>query len=311
MSSIQFHFPPDGYTLQVSGSERAHFGILAEDFAKGLIGVMPGIIASNLGDRLGPFVNPEGPLAGIPSGTKGWDEALAYGVTAMSFRTGQAVFAWKGQEIQMSSLIWNTVLAAGSDPLRLGVKIHCTCEHYGYFMGFHRRWFADLIDEGLEEGLFRKGYFRNRNPLHDLARMSGQVVPEAAQEVFVSQGWVELAARLREENQGPVVMSFSGSDSFPNSTIGSWMPPWPDGVPRRWDELTEAQQKERASRSEDWDYQSFEKQWSLSVKGLKAQTWNKPIDPKTLRPWRFGHEISLLDLMNQDVERIEKGLRIP
>lgn len=307
MSSIWFNFA-DGTRFDVSGSERAHFGILAEDFSKGLLGLALDYTPSNLFDQVGPFLNPEHPVASVPPHTVEWDQAMAYALTTMGFRTGPPVFIWRGQEIQMASLIWNTVLAAGSDPLRLGVKIHCTCEGHGYLMGFHRKWFADVIEEGLEEGLYRKGYRRYKNPLHDLARINGKPVPEDAEETTVSQGWPELVAKLREENVGPVVMSFSGGDGFPSAFIGAWMPPWPEGVPRHWDSLTEDQQVERSTRSDEWHDQSFDKQWAISVRGLKAEEKNRPIEPKTLRSYRFRHEISLLDLCNQDFERIEKGL---
>jgi hypothetical protein len=279
MTSILFHFD-DGETCQVSGPERAHFAILAEQFSKGIIGLVPTYFpSSRLHEHLGPFLNPENRLAQQTPGTPEWDSVLGGTLNTMGFRNGPPPFAWKGKEIGTLSLICNTVLAAGSDPMRLAVKIQFTCEHHGYVMGFHRKWLADLIDEGMEEGIYRK-----------------------------TMGWPDLVAKLRSGRSGPVVMSFSGSDPFPDSDIGSWMPPWPEGVPRNRDELTEEQQKERGSRSQEWYDQSFDKQWAISVRGLKAQTWNKPIDPTTLRAYRFTHEISLLDLYNQDFERVEKGL---
>lgn len=305
MSSILFHFA-DGITLPVSGSERAHFALMAEDFSRGLLG-LAGDIPSNLADHVGPFINPLSSMASVPPNTVEWDSAMAYAISTIGL-TGVGVFAWRGQEIDMSSLVWNTVLAAGSDPMRLGVKIHCTCESYGYIMGFHRKWFADIIDEGLEEGLFRRGYHRYKNPLYDLDLMRGRPVPEDAEVTVISQGWPELAAKLREENVGPVVMSFSGGDSFLNALLGSWMPPWPEGTPRHWDSLTRAQQEERSNRQEEWHTLPFSRQWAISVKGLKTTSKNPAIDPKNLRTWRFHHGISLLDLMSQDIERIEKGL---
>jgi hypothetical protein len=306
MSSILFHFP-DGDTLQIAGSERAHFGILAEDFSRGMLG-LAAITKSALPERLQPFINPAGRMGTIDPQTKQWDHVLSLCVSTMGFSGEPDVFTWKGQGIRMSSLIWNTMLAAGSDPMRLGVKIHCTCEHHGYLMGFHRKWFADIIDEGLEEGLFRKGYWRSKNPLQDLGLETEDAVLETSKAVYISQGWVELSAKLREENVGPVVMSFSGGDSFPNPEIGAWMPTWPEGTPRKWDALTPAQRAERSDQQEQWGYLSFDKRWAMSVKGIKNQSGNKPIDPKTLRAYRFTHEISLLDLINQDVKRIEKGL---
>jgi hypothetical protein len=44
---------------------------------------------------------------------------------------------------------------------------------------------------------------------------------------------------------------------------------------------------------------------NMEVRGREGA---KPISPETLRKYRFRHELSLLDLMARDFDRIEKAL---
>lgn len=263
MSYINFHFP-DETCVRVRGNERASFGLMTEHHARGAIGLTYGINPSHLIEDLALFINPAGPLAKFlqpdPDLTmrEQFDRALGSRLYTMSFISTGAPFAWKGVEINTRQLIMNTVLATGSDPMRMAVKIHFQCEIHGYLMGFHRKWLADLVDEGLEEGIYRR-----------------------------AMGWEELSAKLREAAQGPVVTSFSGSDGFPDRAVANW----------------------RGSL-EDWNGLGSEKQWALAVKGLKAPGRNRPWAPDTLRSYRFGHDLSLLDLLRADTERVEKGLKI-
>lgn len=302
MSRIHFHFD-DGDTMGVLGPERAHFGIMMEEFAKGMIGLVPGYgFGTNLIEHLGPFINPAHPLASTESRTAEWDRMLSTSLN--SYGRGHDVFLWKGQTLPGIDLLANTVLAAGSDPLRLAVKIHLLCEVHGYIMGYHRGWLADLIEEGYEEGLYRKGYWR-ADDQHAMAELEGETVaPE--HRVFQSMGWPELIAKLREGRSGPVVMSYSVTDGFPNSHVANWLPPWPKGVEKDWNALSEEQQQERRDRDEEWNNLPHHRHWDLAVKGLKSRM--TPLDPKNLRTRRFGYGISLIDLINGDTERIEKGL---
>jgi hypothetical protein len=282
VSWIGFNFP-DETEVRVSGSERASFDIMIENHAKAALGLVYGPGSSYLLESLRPVINPKGSLGVFiseradPRGEQ-VAQALGWILTTMSFRTGPAPFAWEGQEINTRQLLLNTVLATGSDPMRMAVKIHFQCEIHGYIMGFHRKWLADIVQEGLEEGIYRRGH-----------------------------QWEELVAKLREANEGPVVTSSSSADPFPNVAVTSWMPPLPEGV--SYSELSEEQRKERAARQEEWNCLGFDKQWKLAVKGLKVPGRNRPWAPDTLRAYRFGHELSLLDLIRQDTERIEKGLK--
>lgn len=285
MSSIAFHFP-DEEEVRISGSERAHFSILTEQHAKGAIGLVQGFSTAGLLDDLAPFLSPDGRLNKFkPTGphcgrNPQFEEALGYVLSTIGFRSGPEPFAWKNRDIRALDLLLNTTLATGSDPVRLAVKIHWQCEIHGYVMGYHRTWLADIVSEGLQEGVFRQG-----------------------------MGWAELVTKLRESAQGPVVTSFSGGEGFPNPYVGSWMPEWPEGVEKVWDALSDEQKAVRHARQEEWYDLSFERRWKTSVKGLKTPGRNKAWGPETLRD-RFGHGVSLLDLVHQECVRIEKGLKI-
>jgi hypothetical protein len=135
----------------------------------------------------------------------------------------------------------------------------------------------------------------------------GKEVPEESM-VFQSMGWPELIIKLREGRSGPVVMSFSVTEGFPNSHVANWLPPWPEGVEKDWGALSTEQQDERSDRQEEWDNLPHHRHWDLAVKGLKAT--RTPLEPKNLRTRRFGYGVSLLDLLHHDIERIEKGLKI-
>lgn len=261
MSYFAFHFP-DESEVRIKGSERASFGLMIEDHAKGAIGVTHGMGRKSVDTGLRPFVNPDGPLGEFlkrePSYDGRLEQALSYVLHTMPFREGAAPFVWRGHDINTRQLLLNTVLATGSDAMRLAVKIHFQCELHGYLMGYHRKWFADVVQEGLDEHVYHR----------DL-------------------GWEDLVAKLRESNDGPVVSSASSTGSFPNPEMASWK-----------------------GTEEGWDALGADKQWKQAVKGLKTPGRNRPWEPGNLRTYRFGHDLSLLDLVRGDIERIEKGLKI-
>lgn len=311
MSSINFHCQTEGVVdIVVRGTERAHFSLLTEEIAKGAIGLVHayGDRRSALYESFRPFINPEGALHSATEDQ--FDAVLGWSLTALPTSTRPSVFAWKGQPIAVRALLINTVLAAGSDPLRLAMRINYTCENHGYVQGFHRGWMADIIQEGLDENVYRRGYWDHQDADAGLKSIVGIDVPEEGyQPLFRSFGWQPLIGMLRSSSKGAVVMSYSGGDGFPNPFVGDWMPSWPEGVAQTWNALTEDQQKIRTDRSESWEDLPSRKQWEFSLRGLKERA-QPAITPQNLRTYRFYHEISLLDLLYGDTERVEKGLGI-
>jgi hypothetical protein len=48
----------------------------------------------------------------------------------------------------------------------------------------------------------------------------------------------------------------------------------------------------------------------LTLVEVRRREGAKPISPETLRKWRFRHELSLLDLMARDFDKIERALEL-
>lgn len=185
-------------------------------------------------------------------------------------------------EVQLYSrnIDLNTALVAGSDQVALAAKIHGWCESHCWVEGPDRVWLADLIDRGLETGLYRRGMGWEGPARHD-----------------TGPGVVPL---LRSRDDEPVVLSFSVCDGFPNADVGDWMPPWPEGVPREWDALAEEQQEAREQRGEEWYELPADQQWSISLAGLRAERPWARLAADTLRSVTFGESITVYDLIAHD-----------
>lgn len=85
----------------------------------------------------------------------------------------------------------NTALVCGSDEMRFAVRVHASCETFGYVEDPNREWLAGIIERGLTVGILREesqGYGR---------------------------GWRDVIDLLMGPDDGPVVMDTSVADSFP------------------------------------------------------------------------------------------------
>lgn len=235
-----------------------------------------GGFASGMGQRWNDLemVRRYSPFLGLSSEAdprQGLADSIAM---SLSGHTRKGPFSWKGKEIDPWCLAMNTALAAGSDPVRLATKIHAQCEIHGFFEGEDRKWFARLIEEGIEDGIFREGFARDGKTY--------------------SMGWTELVKQLRKAPGHYVVMSYTVTDGFPDPPE-SWRPEVTD-PDLRWAEW-------------DSDLSDFER-FHLALKDIREQEGMAPINSETLRENRFGHGLSLLDLAAQDTKKIEKALGI-
>ena len=86
----------------------------------------------------------------------------------------------------------NTALFMGSDPVKLAARIHGQCEIHAYVMPAHFEWLAGIIKQGRSFKLYRD-----------------------------NQGWEDVL-RLFEEAKSPIVLSYSVTDSFPNSDYSDY-----------------------------------------------------------------------------------------
>lgn len=186
-----------------------------------------------------------------------------------------------GVELHTRNLELNTTLIAGSDPVALAAKIHGWCESHCWVEGPDRAWMADVIEQGLATGIYRTGLgWESRFVDHD---PGGGVL-----------------ALLRERDDEPVVLYDSSGDSFPDELVGDWMPPWPEGVERDWNALTEAQEEERAARREQFAELPEDEQWDISMRGLRETRPWAQLSADRLRTVFFHLPITVHDVMRDD-----------
>jgi hypothetical protein len=96
----------------------------------------------------------------------------------------EPIVAHRGQTIRPLTLILNTAMELGSDPVRLAARLHGQCEINCWVSGPHRRWLADVIGTGLHTGLYPDGC-----------------------------GWENLQRFLQDRDDLPAVTSYS--EDFP------------------------------------------------------------------------------------------------
>lgn len=290
MSRVYFHTPTA--CAELSGAERAWLGHLA---------TAPAQQAWNL-DILG-YDNAKKILAmvaEVPDGAHGLNFLRTYlreaeqasvredfslcrrfvDALRTALRASGLDLVVHGVPLYSRDLELNTALVAGSDPVALAAKINAWCHLHCWVDGPDRAWMADVIELGLQTGLYRAG--------------EGWEAPRAGDD---GPGVVPL---LLERDDEPVVLSYSVDDAFPNASIGDWMPPWPQGVERRWDALSETQQGERRIRQDEWYALDDDEQWATAMRGLEEQRPWARLAPETLRLVTFNLPLNVHDVMRAD-----------
>ncbi|WP_326804933.1 hypothetical protein OIE49_29555 [Streptomyces sp. NBC_01788] len=295
MSRVYFHSPTR--TAELRGSERAWLGGLVRDIAVGVLDLND----SARVDRLRPLIHPGHYMANLPTTGIGWLTRWASSYTtafAVGWDHGTPLIQYQGQTIDPFSLALNTAAVLGSDQVKLAARLHGQCELHAWVDGPNRSWLADIMQAGLDNGTYRRGIQYAAEPDH------GHPEPE-----WVSQGWEDVIALLRERDDEPVVTSFSVCDGFPNSSIGDWMPPWPEGRARSWDALTDEQKQARSERSDAWHDLEPAEQWRIAMDGLRASSDGLEIKPDNWHTFRFTHNLTVLDLLANDWEdRVQRTL---
>jgi hypothetical protein len=300
VSRVYFHFG-EGVTLQLLGSERAHLDFVSKNVAFGAIGMVSSSMfgVEDALNGLKPFLGEE--YARMDYRDPRTADNLRYAID--SVMSGEK-FSYKGRTLESFSLRLNTAIVAGSDPVALAAKIHATCEIYGYFLGKDRAWLADVIEQGLEANIFRRSYWAPRDRNADLRTlMKLPVTDEEAEYIAHSMGWTEIVEQLRKSDQEPVVMSYSVTDSFPYMPE-DWQPEEPLREPENDWETRHSIKKEMF-----YDLPEDEK-FKIAFADLEKNGGNQPISPETLRGILFRHEVTLLDLMRNDIPTIEKKLKL-
>lgn len=189
-----------------------------------------------------------------------------------------------GVELSSRDVELNTALAIGGEPLALAAKIHGWCEEHCWVEGPDRAWLAGVIDEGLRLGLYRRN-------------LGGE-----------SQGWESITELLRSRADGPVVLSFSICEQFPDAGISTLTPPWPEGTPREWNALTAEQRAERERARDLWYDLPEDEQWETALAGLCAERSWAQLTPTNLRTTTFGVGVTVFDLVAPDRdERVRRA----
>lgn len=201
-----------------------------------------------------------------------------------------------GVRLHTANIELNTALAMGSEHLALAAKIHGWCESHCWVDGPDRKWMADVMDAGLKAGIYRRGIWYEDSP--------------GADKQWSSQGWEEVIAFLRSRDEGPVVLSYSVGDSFPNREVAGWEPPfeqgwkpdWADDAEglAEWEATEDKDEYQRETRGDEWYELPFEQRWSMAFAGLQQLRPWAQIAPDNLLSTTFATPVTIFDLFAPD-----------
>lgn len=271
MGSVYFHSPSG--TVALWGGERGYLASLVSDTAGGLLRSLD--FNEKTQTRLKALIGPDHYLAKEELSKLSilqWAES--YRLAFASGFSNESLVRVDDKNVETFSLQLNTAYVLGSDALKLAARIHGQCELHAWVDGPNRAWLADIVDSAMQSRIYR---------------------------TFAQNGWDGVLKLLRARDDEPVVMSYSVCDNFPNSEFG-WMPPWPEGVPERWSELTEAQKEIREARSEEWYDLDDAKQWEIAMPALRESGGGLEIKPDNWDTFRFRHGMTVMDLLSEDFE---------
>ncbi|WP_189041021.1 hypothetical protein [Micromonospora sonchi] len=262
MSYIAFHtVEQTGY---ISGAERAHVDILVRDTAAQHRRNLFGHDSPERPSLLRKAVNWR---TDILDG----DDFDQWSDTAIAVDDGQlhAILPGGPTAERTLSIDLNTVITHGTPAVQLAAHISAHCEVHAFIEGEDRAWFADQIDAAVQAGVLRQGMSCYR------------------QRAGHPNGWAEVAELARSTDSGPIVMSYSVCDWFPNKDIAAW----PDSLP---DQDEDPDGFDAAEQS--WIALTPAERWEQAVAGLrrKAETaWLLRISPDNLAAAAFGTETPL------------------
>ena len=258
MSRVYFHTEHEG-DAEVSGSERAHMGLTCGNIAASLI---PRWQYEIVLERCTPEMAAQLSRAREGQFTPDLEASFVGG--------HRDIFTYKGMPVDNFSLILNTVLAVGSDPLCLFARLHGQCEIHAYVEGPHRAWLADVIEQGLLDGLYREV-------------LAPEITPGVRAQGEFPMGWRDVVALLRHGDDQPVVTSYSVCDQFPSPEVTTWQPA----------------NVEDEDTWEAWYELPDDERWRRGMEALRGLPQDqREISPATLRA-RFGHSLTLFDIFAQ------------
>ncbi len=277
MSRLYFH--TQDATAQAWGGEWSWLDSLAKKTAIGFLNL------HHSGDQLRPLIRSGHELR------DGYRTGLGCAITWASWFTtswnvdGEKLLEWRGRPLSCGRISLNTAAAVGGEAFRFAIRIAGQGDIHAWIDGPDRAWAADLIEEGLEVG-----FLRRRVQTWDV-------------------GWVQVAELLRAFGDGPVVMSYSAEEGFPNPRVAGFAPPMPEGWrPDGWSEsdwLDEVDDEVRGSYWEEhvwrlWGEFDRAEQWRRGIEGLRARpAANLQMQPGGGR-FHFGPAVTVFDLLADD-----------
>lgn len=249
----RIYFHNEHDTAEVWGRERAYMGVLCNDLLIAALGV-----TGELWDER--FLNI------VPPGS--WLHTITGRKFAESFRlwlrASDDEYIIDGRRIPKFDVAINTALVMGSDAIKLMARLHGQCEIHAYVEEQHRMWLAGIIHRGVQANILTK-----------------------------SAGWLDVITLLRSPHPGPVVTSYSVTESFPNAGIandtGVWHPPDDKAGRNNWDA---------------WYELSTKTQWELGMQALR-QMPERELTPDTWNEFYFYDGTTGFDIRRKVYESYE------
>jgi hypothetical protein len=257
MSRVYFHSPTRDAELR--GSERAWLRVLVEDLAVGMLDL-------HRPDRLKQLVSLAAPEHYITSHARQYPNGMplptAYRLAFLSDSPlSPPVMQYRGHRIDTFCLMLNTALQLGNEQLQLAARLHGQCELHAWVDGPNRAWLADVMQAGLDSGLYRRRIPYRETP--------------GSEPIWSDQGWDDVIALLRERDDAPVVTSFSVTEQFPNPG-------------QQW-----------AKYGDEWFDLAPADQWRIGMHWLRQDGRNLELKPGLGDRW-FDHGLSIVDLVAAD-----------
>lgn len=265
MSRLYFHSPSGD--AQLKGSERRWLAGLVNDLAVGMLDLHN----ANRVDRLISLAAPGHFIAQHADRyPNGMALETAYRLAFLHDDPySPALIQHRGHRIDTFSLALNTAMQLGNEQIRLAARLHAQCEVHAWVDGPNRAWLANVIENGLEAGIYRRR----------LAYRDGS----EAEPKWSDQGWDDVIGLLRSRDDEPVVTSSSVTDQFPN--------PGPHAT----------------EYGDSWYQLDDTNSWRIGMGWLRQAPGQLELRPNN-KAYRFEHKLSILDLFSPDwEERIDRA----
>lgn len=191
MSYIEFA-DADGNDVKILGAERAWMACLCADITAGILSALGGYLDEGEKATLDQMVRSDFQWWRI-SGL-GLSTFMTVGGERQGFKVADGF-------VSCFDLGLNTIMACGSNELRLCAVLHGQCELHCYVLGPNRAWLADLIGRGRASNILR-----------------------------ADMNWEAAAEMLRASAERPVALSYSVSESFPNAHLAARGAAWSASV---------------------------------------------------------------------------------